>query len=116
MKEIFCAVILVAAMIMSGCLFGGTLIIKSTDMTIHLEGKDSDDGDAEGYIEVPDGVLAVEAKIERGQIEMEIGGRIHTLNKTQELSIDLTPGNYDVFFVTHDNFTGEVTLRALPKI
>ena len=115
MKKVFCMMVLAAALIIGGC-STESHSITSNDTEIHMSGTNYNDTIADKNIDVAGGALAVEAKIEQGQIEVIIGGKSYTFDKTQETSIDLPPGSHDVSFAGHDNFTGEITLRVLPKV
>lgn len=114
MKKIFCVMMLAVAIIAGGCSKESSFI-ESTGMEIHMECENYNGMNTDKSIEV-DGTLLVETKIKHGQIEFKVGNKNYTFDKTQETSIDLPIGNYNVSFVGHDDFTGEITLRALPKV
>lgn len=105
---------LAAIMIVGGC-STESHSITSTDTEIHLEGKNFN-GTSDSKSLMISGALAVETEIKQGQIEVIVGGKSYTFDKTQETSIDVPPGNHDISFAGHDNFTGEITLRVLPKV
>lgn len=114
MKKIFCVMILAAALIVGGC-SAESHSIKSTDTEIHMSGENYNDMSNSKSLLVS-GALIVETEIKQGQIEVIIGGKSYKFDKTQETSIDLPPGSHDISFAGHDNFTGEITLRVLPKV
>ena len=114
MKKIFCMMILAAALIMGGC-SAESHSITSNDMEIHMSGTNYN-GTSDSKSLLVSGALIVETEIKQGQIEVIVGGKSYKFDKTQETSIDLPPGNHDISFSGHDDFTGEITLRVLPKV
>lgn len=114
MKKLLCMMMLTAALIVCGC-STESHSITSTDTEFHMSGKNFNDTSNSKALMVS-GALAVETKIEQGQIEVIVGGKSYTFDKTQETSIDVLPGNHDISFAGHDNFTGEITLHVLPKV
>ena len=114
MRKFFGVMILLATIFVSGC-FGGTFSVESTGTEIKFKGNGA--GGTTAYIELADGdFLFGEAEVDGGQLEMKIGNKIYTFDKTQEISIELPAGSYDVFFEAREDFKGEVTLHILPKI
>ncbi len=114
MRKLFCMMMLAAALIVGGCT-SESHSITSTDTEIHLSGENYNDTSDSNSLTVS-GVLAVDTEIKQGQIELIVGGKSYKFDKTQETSIDVPPGNHDISFAGHDNFTGEITLRVLPKV
>ena len=114
MREFFCLGIFLATIFVSGC-FGGTFSVESTGTEIKFKGNGA--GGTTAYIELADGdFLFGEAEVDGGQLEMKIGNKVYTFDKTQEISIELPAGSYDVFFEAREDFKGEMTLHILPKI
>ena len=105
---------LTAALIVCGC-STESHSIKSTDTEIQMSSENYNDTSDSKSLTVS-GALAVETEIKQGKVDVIIGGKSYTFDKTQETSIDVTPGNHDISFAGHDNFTGEITLRVLPKV
>ena len=106
---------LAAALIVGGC-STESHSITSTDTEIKMSGENFN-GTSDSKSLSNSGALAVETEIKQGKIEVIVGVKSYTFDKTQETSIDLPPGNHDILsFAGHDNFTGEITLRVLPKV
>lgn len=114
MKKLFCMMMLAAALIVGGC-STESHSITSTDTEIHMSGENFN-GTSDSKSLSVSGALAVETEIKQGQIEVIVGGKSYKFDKTQETSLDVPPGNHDIPFAGHDNFTGEITLRVLPKV
>ncbi|MBD3878784.1 MAG: hypothetical protein SR1Q5_03755 [Quinella sp. 1Q5] len=114
MKKLFCMMMLAAALIVGGC-STESHSIKSTDTEIQMSGENFN-GTSDSKSLIVSGALAVETEIKQGQVEVIIDGKSYTFDKTQETSIDVPPGNHEISFAGHDNFTGEITLRVLPKV
>lgn len=116
MKKFLCMMILIATIIISGCGEENFSVNSNSVSDIRVTSENSDGAGGNCYITLADGeILSCDAKIKHGSIEMVIEGKTYTIDKTKTLSIDLPSGQYMIFFTAHNNFTGEMTLKALPK-
>ena len=116
MRKIFCVMILLAAMLICGCDF---FVANTADDKINVSGKNVDSNDRlKSLVDVVDsgGILSGAAEIEKGNIDIIIGDKVYNFDKTQEISIDLAAGKYNIFFAGHDDFTGELKLHVIPNM
>ena len=67
-------------------------------------------------LDIDGGVLVGDAKIKSGRVEVQVGNKTYTFDNSGEISVDVPPGNREVKFRGLDNFTGELTLKAVPKV
>ncbi len=117
MREIFCAMILLAAMIVGGCTTSKFGIVSTDDSEIKISVENSDKDSKTGNIKIPDGsAVQVDAEISTGILIISGGGKEYEINKTGEYSLDLPPGNYELLFYTKNGLTGEIILHILPKV
>ena len=116
MKHFLSVMILVAALIVGGCT-SESFSVSVTNGDIHVEGKTCNDSGGTAQLD-GDGacVLIGESKITGGKIDMNVGSKTYTFDKTQEISVDVPAGTSEINFNAHDNFTGEINLKAVPKI
>ena len=116
MKKIFCVIILSAVMIVGGCT-ASKMSVESTQDEIKISATNAEEGDSSGNIKIPDGsAVQVDAKISSGKLIIGVGGKEYTVDKSGESFIDVPAGECDLFFTAKDGLTGEVILRALPKV
>ena len=116
MRKIFCAMIFFAVIIVGGCT-ASKMSIESTQDEIKISATNADEGGSNGNIKIPDGsAVQVDAKISSGKLIIGVGGKEYTVDKTGESFIDVPPGECDLSFTAKENLTGEIILRALPKI
>lgn len=115
MKKIFSIMILIAALIVGGC-SGSSSSVSSVNGEIHIEGENCSESLGSAELEIDGGVLVGEAKIKSGRVEVQVGNKTYTFDNSGEISVDVPPGNREVNFRGLDNFTGELTLKAVPKV
>ena len=117
MRKIFVVMILLAAMIASGCSTSKFGIVSTDDNKIEISVENSDADSKTGNIKIPDGAaVQVDAKISAGTLIISGGDKQYEINQTGEYSLDLPPGNHELFFNTKNGLTGEIILRVLPKV
>lgn len=117
MRKIFCLLILTAALIIGGCTVDKMTVESTDDNQIKISATNASDGGTSGHIKIPDGAaLHVDAKITAGKLIIDFGDRKQTVDKSGEFFIDVPVGSYDLFLNAEDGLTGEITLRALPKV
>ena len=117
MRKIFCLLILTAALIIGGCT-KSSMTIESTDNNqVKISATNSSDGGGNAQINILDGAsLHVDAKITAGKLIVDVANNKHTIDKTGEFFIDVPAGGYNLILTAQDGLTGEITLRALPKV
>ena len=116
MRKIFGMMILLVILIIGGCT-NSSMGIVSTDDEITISATNANEGGGNGSLKIPDGsTLQGNAKISAGKLIISVGGKEHTIDKTGEFFIDVPAGNCDLVFTAKDGLTGEIVLRALPKI
>ena len=104
-----------AALIVGGCDVE-SFSVNADAGEIHVEGKNCNGSNGTAELDENDNVLFGDAKIESGKIEIKIGDKIHTFDKSGEISFDVPVGSREIVFTGLDNFTGEITLKSVPKI
>ena len=116
MKNFLSVMILLTTLIVVGCT-SESFSVSVTNGDIHVKGKTCNESSGTAQLD-GDGacVLVGESKIDSGKIDMNVGGKIYTFDKTQEISVDVPAGTSEINFNAHDNFTGEINLKAVPKI
>ena len=115
MKKFFCVMILFAALLVGGC-ESENFSVTEINGDISVEGENCTDSHGEVRFELDGGVLLGDAKIESGRIEIQVGSKTHTFDKSGEISFDVPAGSHEIVFTGADNFTGELTLKAVPKV
>ena len=115
MKKFLSVLILIAALIVGGCDVE-SFSVNAGDGEIHVEGKNCNGSNGTAALDENDNLLFGEAKIESGKIEIQVGGKTHTFDKSGEISVDVPVGSREIVFTGLDNFTGEITLKSVPKI
>lgn len=119
MKKFLSVVILIVALVISGCDDGGEMGVDSlTPGKITVTATNASDGGGSGIIKVPEGsAIQVDAKISSGTliIRMLKDEKEYTINKSGESFIDVPPGEYHLMLSSKDGLTGEIILRAVPK-
>lgn len=115
MRKIFVALIILSTILIGGC--GESIGVVNTDNEIHVTAENVTNSETNTNVKL-DGIeiLFGEAKIEKGTLDIKIGDKTYSYDKTQEISIELPAGEHEIIFSGHDKFTGEVTLKPLPKI
>lgn len=117
MRKIFVAMILLAVMIVSGCVTSKFGIVSTDDSKIEISVENSDNDTKTSKIKIPDGAaVQVDAKISAGTLIISGGGKEYEINKSGESVLDFPPGDYELFFNTKNGLTGEIILRVLPKV
>lgn len=115
MKHFFSVMILIAALIVGGC-DSSSSSISSDNGDIRVEGENINESLGTAELDIDGGVLVGEAKIKSGRVEVQVGNKTYTFDNSGEISVDVPPGNREVNFRGLDNFTGELTLKAVPKV
>ncbi|MBQ7454627.1 MAG: hypothetical protein IJS69_06235 [Selenomonadaceae bacterium] len=116
MRKIFCVMILLTMIFVGGCT-KSEMSINSTDEQIKISATNANENSGTGYIKIPEGAtLQVDAKISSGKLIVNIGNKDHEFDKAGQVFIDVPPGNYDLFLTAANGLTGEIILRALPKV
>lgn len=115
MKKFFCVMILFAALLVGGC-ESENFSVTEINGEISVEGENCTDSHGEVRFELDGGVLLGDAKIKSGRIEIRVGDKIHTFDKSGEISVDVPAGNKQITFTGLDGFTGELNLKAVPKV
>ena len=116
MRKIFIALIVLTMLVVGGCT-RSSMSVDSTGDEIKIAATNADDGSGNGQIEIPDGsTLQVDAKISAGKLIIRVGNKDHEVDKSGEFFIDVPPGECYLVFTAKDGLTGEIILRALPKI
>jgi len=116
MKKFLGVMILAVTLIIGGCT-NESFSVSAVNGDIHAEGQTCNN--SSGTVELDnDGasVLVGTSKINSGKIDMNVGGKIYTFDKSQEISVEVPAGTKEINFTAHDNFTGEINLKAVPKI
>ena len=117
MRKIFCLLILTAALIIGGCTVDRMTIESTDNNEVKISATNASDGGGLAQIKIPDGAsLHVDAKITAGKLIVDIANNKHIVDKTGEFFIDVPAGGYSVILKAQDGLTGEITLRALPKV
>ncbi len=115
MKHFFSVMILIAALIVGGC-DSSSSSISSDNGDIRVEGENINESLGTAELDIDGGVLIGEAKIKSGRVEVQVGNKTYTFDNSGEISVDVPPGNREVNFRGLNNFTGELTLKAVPKV
>lgn len=116
MRKIFGVVIVLTVLVVAGCTMSN-MSINSTDDEVKIAASNADEGGGNGHIKIPNGsALQVNAKITAGKLIIRIANVEHAFDKSGEFFIDVPAGDCDMFFSAANGLTGEITLRALPKV
>ena len=115
MRKFLSVMILIAALIVGGC-DSSSYSVSNENGDIRVEGKNCNGSIGTTTLDVDGGILVGESKIESGRIEVNVGGKVHTFDKSGEISVDVPAGVREIVFTGSDNFTGELTLKAVPKV
>ena len=119
MKKFLSVVILIMALVISGCGEERKMTVdSSTPDKITVTATNASNGGCNGHIKVPEGsAIQVDAKISSGTliIRMLKDEKEYTINKSGESFIDVPPGEYYLMLSPKDGLTGEIILRAAPK-
>ena len=115
MKHFLSVMILIAALFVGGC-DSSSSSVSSVNGDIHVEGENCSDSLGTAELDIDGGALVGEAKIKSGRVEVQVGNKTYTFDTGGEISVDVPPGNREVNFRGLDNFTGELTLKAVPKV
>lgn len=115
MKKFLSVMILIAAIFVGGCNVE-SFSVTTDNGEIHVEGKNCNGSNGTAALDENDNLLFGEAKIDGGQIEIKVGDKTYTFDKSGEISLDVPVGSREIVFTGFDNFTGEVTLKSVPKI
>ena len=115
MKKIFIALIVLTALFVGGC-DSSSSSVSSVNGEIHVEGENCSDSLGSTELDIDGGVLVGDAKIKSGRVEVQVGNKTYTFDNSGEISVDVSPGNREVNFRGLNNFTGELTLKAVPKV
>ena len=115
MKHFLSVMILIAALIVGGC-DSSSSSISSDNGDIRVEGENINESLGTAELDIDGGVLVGEAKIKSGRVEVQVGNKTYTFDNSGEISVDVPPGNREVNFRGLNNFTGELTLKAVPKV
>ena len=115
MKNFLSMMILVAALIVGGCT-SESFSTSNVDGDIHVTGKNCTDSHGSIKLDGDGNALVGESKIESGRVEMQVGEKNYRFDKSGDISVDVPAGVEEIFFSGFDNFTGELKLKAVPKI
>ena len=115
MKKIFIALFVLTALLVGGC-ESSSYSVTSSNGEIHVKGENCSNSIGTANLDIDGGVLVGEAKIDGGRVEVQVGNRTYTFDKSGEISVDVPPGNREVVFTGINNFTGELKLKAVPKV
>ena len=115
MKHFLSVMILIATLLVGGC-DSSSASVSSVNGDIHVEGENCSDSLGTAEIDIDGGVLVGDAKIKSGRVEVQVGNKTYTFDNSGEISVDVPPGNREVNFRGLDKFTGELTLKAVPKV
>jgi len=116
MKKFLSVMILIAALIVGGCT-SENFSVSVTNGDIQVKGETCQESSGTAQLDGNGAsVLVGEAKITGGKIDMNVGGKTFTFDKSQEISVDVPAGTSEITFNAHDNFTGEINLKTVPKV
>lgn len=115
MKKFLSVLILLTALLVGGCDVE-SFSVNAGDGEIHVEGKNCNGSNGTAALDENDNLLFGKAKIDSGQIEIKVGGKTYTFDKSGEISLDVPVGSREIVFTGLENFTGEITLKSVPKI
>ena len=115
MKKFLSVLILLTALIICGCT-SESFSVSNVNGEIHVEGKTCNGSNGTAALDENDNAFIGEAKIESGRIEIQVGSKTHAFDKSGEISFDVPAGSHEIVFTGTDNFTGEITLKSVPKI
>ena len=91
MRKIFIALIIFSAVIVGGC--GESIGVVNTNNEIHVTAENAETSETNTNVKLGDGeILFGEAKIKSGRLEMEIGSKKYSFDKSQEISIEFSKG------------------------
>ena len=116
MRKIFGVLILLTVLIVGGCTHS-EMTIDTTDSEVKISAKNADEGGGDAEIQIPDGsTLQVDAKISAGKLIIRVNDKEHAFDKSGEFFVDVPTGHQRLFITAQNGLTGEIILRALPKI
>ena len=115
MKKFLSVMILIAALIVGGC-ESESFSVSVVNGEIQVEGKTCNGSNGTAELDENDNAFIGEAKIDSGKIEIKVGSKTHTFDKSGEISFDVPVGSREIVFTGLDNFTGEIKLKSVPKI
>lgn len=116
MKKIFGVMILLAALLIGGCTNSG-MTVSTTNNETEISATNADEEVGNSSVTIPEGsTVQGEAKISSGKLIIRIGGREHIIDKSGEFFIDVPASGGEMSLSAKDGLTGEIKLRALPKI
>ena len=115
MKKIFSVMILLTVLLIGGCA-GSKMSISTDDNETKITATNADESVGDNSITIPESsVVQGEAKISSGKLIIRVGGREQVIDKSGEFFIDVPTGG-ELTLTAKDGLTGEIILRALPKI
>lgn len=116
MKKFFGVMILLTVLLIGGCT-GSKMSISTDDNETKISATNADESVGDSNVTIPEGsVVQGEAKISSGKLIIRVGNREHTVEKSGEFFIDLPTSGGELFLTAKDGLTGEIILRAMPKI
>ena len=120
-KILFGVMILLVAMIVLGYGKMSSFIVVSSmdDNEIKISASNASDSSntGTGNIKIPAGsAIQVDATITKGKLIITAGDKACVVVKSGESFIDVPAGDCELFFQGVNDLTGEITLRALPKV
>lgn len=116
MKKIFGVMILLAALLIGGCT-NSEMTVSTTDNETEISATNADEEVGDSNITIPEGsVVQGEAKISSGKLIIRVGGKEHVIDKSEEFFIDVPASGGEMSLSAKDGLTGEIKIRALPKI
>ena len=116
MRKIFGVMILLAALLVGGCT-NSEMTVSTTNNETTISAKNADEEVGTSNVTIPEGsTVQGEAKISAGKLIFRIGGKEQVIDKSDEFFIDVPASGGELSLSAKDGLTGEITLRALPKV
>ena len=116
MRKFFGVMILLTILLVGGCT-GSKMSISTDDNETKITATNADESVGDSSITIPEGsVVQGEAKISSGKLIIRVGGREQVIDKSGEFFVDVPTGHQRLFITAQNGLTGEIILRALPKI
>lgn len=116
MKKFFGVMILLLALVISGCENSQISVTTDGDEVNISATNAGENFDAKIVTLKNCSSVQVDSKISSGKLIIYVGGKEHAIDKTGEVVIDLPANESKLILSAEDNLTGEIKIRSLPKI
>lgn len=115
MRKFLSVLILIAALIVGGC-ESESFSVTSVNGDIHVEGENCNGSIGKAELDIDGGALVGDAKITSGRVEVQVGKKTYTFDNSGQISVDVPAGVKEITFTGVDKFTGDLQLKAVPKV